>query len=159
MQRICHFGSTRWNEIYFNKHGHKMYLLHRNEDLSHKVKHVLLIATVFLTLSPQDLQYVIKLSFRSLWSVRRRSSPPEKMSIFGVIKYYYSDIKPLQLLEEENTTFLIIMDSFDRYQAPLDWEVTTLHTQESFFFFSFLWWHRSLFTSWVKPEKQQFVFR
>ncbi|XP_013863462.1 protein NLRC3 isoform X1 [Austrofundulus limnaeus] len=72
----------------------------------------------------RDLQYVIKLSFQSLWSVWRRSSPPEKMSIFGVIEYYYSDIKYTQLLEEENTKFLIIMDSFDCYQANLDWEKT-----------------------------------
>lgn len=79
-------------------------------------------------MSPQDLQYVIKLSFQSLWFLQSRNSPPEKMSAFDVIKYNYSDIKDLKLLEEANSKFLIIMDSFDRYQAPLDWEVSKLHT-------------------------------
>ncbi|XP_017286505.1 protein NLRC3 [Kryptolebias marmoratus] len=75
----------------------------------------------------RDLHYVIKLSFRSLWFLRRRNNPPDNMSAFDVIEYYHSEMKNLKLLEEENTQFLIIMDSFDCYQAPLDWEAPEIN--------------------------------
>lgn len=70
----------------------------------------------------QDLQFVIKLSFRSFWRLRSKS-----MSIMEVIKYYYPECKDMNYLNEEGCKFLIIMDSFDCYQARLDWEVPHLH--------------------------------
>ncbi|XP_044059459.1 NACHT, LRR and PYD domains-containing protein 3 [Siniperca chuatsi] len=71
----------------------------------------------------KDLQFVIKLSFRTLWLLRKQSPfPSQKMSIMEVIEYYHSECKGMKYLEEEDCKFLIIMDSFDCYQAPLDWE-------------------------------------
>ncbi|XP_039987685.1 NLR family CARD domain-containing protein 3 isoform X2 [Xiphias gladius] len=71
----------------------------------------------------KDLQFVIKLSFRALWLLRNKSCPPsQQMSIMDVIKYYYPECKDMKYLEEEDCKYLIIMDSFDCYQAPLDWE-------------------------------------
>ncbi|XP_070762156.1 NLR family CARD domain-containing protein 3 [Enoplosus armatus] len=71
----------------------------------------------------KDLQFVIKLSFRTFWFLRAKSPfPSQKMSIMEVIEYYHSECKDMKYLEEEDCKFLIIMDSFDCYQAPLDWE-------------------------------------
>lgn len=50
------------------------------------------------------------------------------MSIMEVIEYYHPECKDMTYLEEEDCKFLIIMDSFDCYQAPLDWEVSHPHT-------------------------------
>ncbi|XP_047450876.1 protein NLRC3 isoform X2 [Mugil cephalus] len=76
----------------------------------------------------RDLQFVIKLSFRSFWRLRSRS-----MSIMEVIKYYYPECKDMKYLDEEDCKFLIIMDSFDCYQVPLDWKnapvITDNYTQ------------------------------
>lgn len=83
--------------------------------------------TIFLS---QDLQFVIKLSFRTFWFLRNKHDLPlsEKMSIMEVIEYYHPQCKDMEYLEEEDCKFLIIMESFDCYQAPLDWEVSHLHT-------------------------------
>lgn len=78
-----------------------------------------------VVLSIQDIQFVIKLSFRSLWVLRNKHLPPSQtMSIMEIIEYFHSDCKDVKpFLEEDECKFLIIMDSFDRYQSPLDWEV------------------------------------
>ncbi|KAM7399361.1 hypothetical protein PAMP_018637 [Pampus punctatissimus] len=71
----------------------------------------------------KDLQFIIKLSFHSLWYLRNRNLPPlQKMSIMEVLEYYHPELKNMKFLEEEDCKFLIIMDSYDCYQAPLDWE-------------------------------------
>ncbi|XP_028429063.1 NLR family CARD domain-containing protein 3 [Perca flavescens] len=70
----------------------------------------------------KDMQFVIKLSFRTFMYVRNRKPLSEKMSIMEVIEYFYPDCKDMKYLEEEDCKFLIIMDSLDCYQAPLDWE-------------------------------------
>ncbi|XP_058490273.1 NLR family CARD domain-containing protein 3 [Solea solea] len=67
----------------------------------------------------RDLQFVIKLSFHSLWNLRNQNLP---YSIMEVIKYYHPECKDMRHLDKEDCKFLIIMDSFDCYQAPLDWE-------------------------------------
>lgn len=85
--------------------------------------------TFCLSTFAQDLQFVIKLSFRTFWSLRNKSPfPSQKMSIMEVIEYYHPECKDMKYLEQEDCKFLIIMDSFDCYQAPLDWEVSSLHT-------------------------------
>ncbi|XP_076592222.1 NACHT, LRR and PYD domains-containing protein 6 [Chaetodon auriga] len=71
----------------------------------------------------KDLQFVIKLSFRTFWFLRNKSPfPSQKMSIIQVIEYYHPECKDMKYLEQDDCKFLIIMDSFDCYQAPLDWE-------------------------------------
>lgn len=84
--------------------------------------------TVFLSIFAQDLQFVITLSFHTLWFLRSRKVASQKMSIMEVIEYYHPECKGMTYLEEEDCKFLIIMDSFDCYQAPLDWEVSHPHT-------------------------------
>ena len=74
----------------------------------------------------QDLQFVIKLSFSDLWFLRNKKS---KMSIMDVIEYFYPFCKGMECLKDSK--FLIIMDSFDCYQAPLPWKVSHLHTHLS----------------------------
>ncbi|GAA6233050.1 protein NLRC3-like isoform X1 [Lates japonicus] len=71
----------------------------------------------------KDLQFVIKLSFRTLWILRNKNLPPsQKMSIMEILEYYHPECKDMKYLEEEDCKFLVTMDSFDCYQAPLDWE-------------------------------------
>lgn len=71
----------------------------------------------------KDLQFVIKLSFQSFWFLRNKELPlSQKLSIMELIEYYHPECKDMQYLEEEDCKFLIIMDSFDCYQAPLDWQ-------------------------------------
>lgn len=73
----------------------------------------------------RDLQFVIKLSFRKWWNIRSsKMLGTNKLSIMRVIGSLYPDCKDLTYLEEEGCKFLIIMDSFDCYCAPLDWENT-----------------------------------
>ncbi|XP_006810052.2 protein NLRC3 [Neolamprologus brichardi] len=82
----------------------------------------------------KDIQFVIKLSFRSLWVLRNKHLPPSQtMSIMEIIEYFYSDCKDVKpFLEEDECKFLIIMDSFDRYQSPLDWEnAPVIHDNET----------------------------
>ncbi|XP_029922646.1 NLR family CARD domain-containing protein 3 isoform X2 [Myripristis murdjan] len=71
----------------------------------------------------KDLQFVIQLSFKSLWSLRTHHLPSsKKMTMMEVIEYHHHECKNTKFLEEPDCRFLFIMDSFDRYQAPLDWE-------------------------------------
>lgn len=78
----------------------------------------------FLVQLPQDLQFIIKLSFRKLWSLRSKFLPPSQtMSIMEVTENYYPECKDMTFLEEDDCKFLVIMDSYDCYRAPLDWEV------------------------------------
>lgn len=46
------------------------------------------------------------------------------MSFLEVIHYYHPECKDMNYLEVEDCRFLIIIDSFDGYLAPLDWEVS-----------------------------------
>ncbi|XP_034557461.1 nuclear mitotic apparatus protein 1-like [Notolabrus celidotus] len=71
----------------------------------------------------KDLQFAIKLSFRNFWLQRDRN-PPQSMSIMEMLDYCYPECQDFKLLEEEGCKFLIMMDSFDCYQASLDWEGT-----------------------------------
>ncbi|CAK6967311.1 protein NLRC3 [Scomber scombrus] len=82
----------------------------------------------------KDLQFVFKLSFRTFWYLQNKTvAPPDKMSMIEMIGYYYPQCKDMKFLEEEGCKFLIIMDSFDCYQAALDWEnapvITDIHTK------------------------------
>ncbi|XP_026154997.1 protein NLRC3 [Mastacembelus armatus] len=71
----------------------------------------------------RDVQFVIGLSFSNLWYLRNKGdSDLETVSIMDVIEYYYPECKDMKYLEEEDCKFVIIMDSFDCYQAPLEWE-------------------------------------
>ncbi|XP_034460185.1 protein NLRC3 [Hippoglossus hippoglossus] len=71
----------------------------------------------------KDLQFVIKLSFHTFWLLRNNLTPSsQKMSIMEVIEYCHPECKDMAFLEEDDCRFLVIMDSFDCYQARLDWE-------------------------------------
>ncbi|XP_019950742.2 protein NLRC3 [Paralichthys olivaceus] len=72
----------------------------------------------------KDLQFVFELSFHSFWRLRNKFPSPssQKMSIMEVIEYCHPECKDVTYLEENGCRFLVIMDSFDCYQAPLDWE-------------------------------------
>ncbi|XP_060929744.1 nuclear mitotic apparatus protein 1 [Limanda limanda] len=71
----------------------------------------------------KDLQFVIKLSFNTFWLLRKNLTPSsQKMSIMEVIEHCHSECKDMTFLEEEDCRFLVIMDSFDCYQARLDWK-------------------------------------
>ncbi|XP_029302960.1 NACHT, LRR and PYD domains-containing protein 3-like [Cottoperca gobio] len=70
----------------------------------------------------KDLQFVFKVSFRTLWFLRNKEPLSQKMSIMEVIARNYSECKDMKYLEDKDCKFLIIMDSFDCYQAPLDWQ-------------------------------------
>ncbi|XP_008299719.1 protein NLRC3 [Stegastes partitus] len=81
-----------------------------------------------------DIQFVIKLSFQAMWNLRNRDNPPcKKMSIMEAIGFYYPDLRGMPFLDEDSCKYLVIMDSFDRYRAPLDWEnapvINDNHTQ------------------------------
>ncbi|XP_041669678.1 protein NLRC3 [Cheilinus undulatus] len=69
----------------------------------------------------KDLQFVIKLSFRTFWLLRNRN-PPQAMSVIEMIEYYHPECRDMKILEGEGCKFLIIMDSFDCYHTSLDWE-------------------------------------
>ncbi|XP_069003998.1 NLR family CARD domain-containing protein 3 [Embiotoca jacksoni] len=69
----------------------------------------------------KDLQFVIEISFQTLWLLRSRNPSP-LLTIKEVIDYLHPECKPFNYPEEKDCKFLIIMDSFDRYQATLDWE-------------------------------------
>ncbi|XP_034404148.1 NACHT, LRR and PYD domains-containing protein 3 [Cyclopterus lumpus] len=71
----------------------------------------------------KDLQFVIKLSFKNLWLLRNKALPrSQDLSIMEIVEYYYPECKDMKYLEEEDCKFLIIMESFDCYQASLDWQ-------------------------------------
>lgn len=77
----------------------------------------------------QDIQFVFKISFGALQSLQKRST--QAMSIMEVIGYYHPECKDIPYLEEEDCKFLIIMEAFDCYQAPLDWEVPSVHSSHT----------------------------
>lgn len=90
--------------------------------------------TISLSFFVQDLQFIIKLSFRTFWYLRTKNPLPSKkpeMSVMEIIEYFHKECKDTKFLEEEDCKFLIIMDALDCYQAPLDWEVSHLHTYTS----------------------------
>ncbi|XP_076002194.1 NLR family CARD domain-containing protein 3 [Genypterus blacodes] len=70
----------------------------------------------------RNLQFIIKLPFHSFWRLRDSPPPSKMMSIMEVIEYHHLECKDMKCLEEADCKFLIIMDSFDCYQATLDWE-------------------------------------
>lgn len=90
------------------------------------------VKTVFF--SHQDLQFVITLSFRDLWYLRSRKSTSHLMSLVEVMEYYHPECRDMKYLDEDDCRLLVVMDSFDFYQAALDWEVPAcerLHTDAS----------------------------
>lgn len=75
----------------------------------------------------KDLQYVITLPFSTLWNLRNQNlSSPKEMSIMDVIEYSHSLCKSKTYLDDKDCKFLLIMDSFDCYQTPLDWKNTPM---------------------------------
>lgn len=71
----------------------------------------------------KDFQFVITLSFRTLWLLRNKNLPEsQQRSAMDLIATYHPNCKGLEFLEKEDCKFLIIMDCYDCYQAPLDWE-------------------------------------
>lgn len=66
---------------------------------------------------------MITLSFRDLWYLRRRKSASHVMSLVEVMEYYHPECKDMRSLDEDDRRLLLVMDSFDCYQAPLDWKV------------------------------------
>lgn len=46
------------------------------------------------------------------------------MSFLEMIHYYHPECNDMNYLEVEDCRLLIIIDSFDGYLAPLDWEVS-----------------------------------
>ncbi|XP_030008740.1 NLR family CARD domain-containing protein 3-like [Sphaeramia orbicularis] len=83
----------------------------------------------------KDLQFVIDISFRGIWLLRNLHLPPsKKMSIKELINHYHPHCKKMEYLDAEDCKYVIVMDSFDRYQAQLDWKNTPVvndsNTQE-----------------------------
>lgn len=71
----------------------------------------------------RDLQFVFRLSFQSLWLLQNKAlSTSQTMSVMEVIEYCHPECKDVRGLEEDDCRFLVIMDSFDCYQAALDWK-------------------------------------
>ncbi|KAM9344182.1 protein NLRC3-like [Pholidichthys leucotaenia] len=81
----------------------------------------------------KDIQFIFKLSFRNLWMVRNKHLPESGvMTARDIVGYFYPDCKDVMpYLEEEDCRFLIIMDSFDRYRAPLDWKAPVIKGNNS----------------------------
>lgn len=52
------------------------------------------------------------------------------MSVSELIEYFHPKCKDMEYLEEDGCKFLIVMDSFDCYQTPLDWEVSHLRAHQ-----------------------------
>lgn len=65
---------------------------------------------------------MVTLSFRDLWYLRSRKAS-DLMSLVEVIVYYHPEFKDMRYLDEDDCRLLVVMDSFDCYQAALDWEV------------------------------------
>ncbi|XP_059187801.1 protein NLRC3 [Centropristis striata] len=70
----------------------------------------------------KDMQFVIRLSFRNIWTLRIRKFLTDKMSIIDVLEYYHPECKNMKYLEQEDCKYVVVMDSFDCYQGDLDWE-------------------------------------
>lgn len=80
----------------------------------------------------KDLQFVIKISFRNIWLLRNLHLPPsKKMSIKELIDHYHPHCKDMEYLDAEDCKYVIVMDSFDRYQAQLDWKNTPVVNDSS----------------------------
>ncbi|XP_014859152.1 PREDICTED: protein NLRC3-like [Poecilia mexicana] len=70
----------------------------------------------------RDIQYILKLSFRSLRHFRNKEYEEEGISMQEILEYCHAPIKGLKILEEENAKYIIIMDCYDCYEAPLDFQ-------------------------------------
>lgn len=64
---------------------------------------------------------MVTLSFRDLWYLRSRRG--HLMSLGEVMEYYHPECRDMKHLDEDDCRLLVVMDSFDCYQAPLDWKV------------------------------------
>lgn len=76
----------------------------------------------------KDIQYVIKLSLHHLRALRERTKGDEAMSMYELLEYCHSPLKALGTLEEENTRYLIVMQSLDCFEPLLDWKNTPVLT-------------------------------
>lgn len=74
----------------------------------------------------QDLQFVVTLSFRDLWYLRSKKAPSHMMSLVEVMEYYHPECKDMRYLDEDDCRLLVVMDSFDCYQAALDWQAPVI---------------------------------
>ncbi|PWA20476.1 hypothetical protein CCH79_00003725 [Gambusia affinis] len=70
----------------------------------------------------RDIQYVLKLSFRDLRYFRHKEYEKEGISMQEILEYCHAPIKGLKILQEENAKYIIIMDCYDCYEAPLDFQ-------------------------------------
>ncbi|KAM4742411.1 NLR family CARD domain-containing protein 3-like [Anableps anableps] len=70
----------------------------------------------------KDVQYVMKVSFRSLRLLRNRSNVHEGITMYEILEYCHPPIKGLKILEEENAKYIIIMDCYDCYPTHLDFQ-------------------------------------
>lgn len=74
---------------------------------------------------------MVTLSFRDLWYLRSKKAASHMMSLVEVMEYYHPECKDMRYLDEDDCRLLVVMDSFDCYQAALDWQVPAgepLHT-------------------------------
>ncbi|XP_054885013.1 protein NLRC3 [Poeciliopsis prolifica] len=81
----------------------------------------------------RDIQYILKLSFQTLRHFLQKEYEEEGISMQDLLEYHHSPIKGLNILEEENAKYVIIMDCYDCYEAPLDFkkapEITDKNTK------------------------------
>lgn len=85
---------------------------------------------------------MVTLSFRDLWYLRSRKDDSHLMSLVEVMEYYHPECRDMKYLDEDDCRLLVVMDSFDCYQAALDWEVPAakrFHTDCSQCFQWFCW--------------------
>ncbi|XP_043976120.1 protein NLRC3 [Gambusia affinis] len=76
----------------------------------------------------RDIQYVLKLSFRDLRYFRHKEYEKEGISMQEILEYCHAPIKGLKILQEENAKYIIIMDCYDCYEAPLDFQNASVVT-------------------------------
>lgn len=69
------------------------------------------------------MQVVIQLPLGSLWALRCKNTSLE-MSVVDLVDHFYPECRGMNFLDQANCKFLLILDSFDQYQATLDWKVT-----------------------------------
>ncbi|XP_041851220.1 protein NLRC3 [Melanotaenia boesemani] len=84
----------------------------------------------------RDQQFVLSLPFRSFWYLRDKNEngdQPANVSFLDVLSHHLSNMKGTKYLDKESHNFLFIMDCFDCYNAPLDWEnapvISSVHTK------------------------------
>lgn len=71
----------------------------------------------------RDFQFVITLSFGTLWLLRdKKPAESQQRSIMDLIASCHPDCKDLELLGDDDCKFLLVMDCYDCYRVPLDWE-------------------------------------